>query len=906
MTRLYEPSLSGSTRSFPARSPFGHLIDGEWPMRGRDRELERLRSLLRGDSSGVILAGPAGVGKTRLALELLRTAEREGLAAVRITGGRATAKVPFGALATLLPASDHGRATEVDHRTDLMRRSAAAIVERGNGRRPVLMVDDVHLLDELSAALVYQLVTRHDAFALATLRTGARAPESVVALWADGVVERVDLAGLDAAAIGEVVSGVLGGPVDAAVLAELVFRCQGNVLFLRELVLGALEDGGLSDSDGIWHLARPLHPSERLSELVEARWGQLAPPERQLLDLVSFAGVIGPAELDALSRTEAAESLERKGILETSRNGARLEIRLAHPLYGDVARSRIPASRVPSMARSLAEVVEGKGARRREDTLRVATWRLDGGGASPEPMLAAARTARWRYDFPLAARLSEAAVRAGAGFDAALLAAQVAGLEGRGAQAEAQLTVLAAKATDDTERALVAIARLDNQVYFLGQIPEALVIADEADAAVTDLTWRDEITAKRGGLLLAMHGPRAAAEAVAPLLVQADGRGLVWACVIASYGFGRMGRIEEALAVAERGHAANLELAMPMEWYPWYHLFHRGEALAHAGRFIEADTLATRRYEQGLAERSAEAQAFFAWQLCKRVGERGHVRAAIHYGHEAVALFRQLDRPQYVGFCLGYVALAHALGGEPEQARTALADLDALGLPETHFMGVDLLQARAWTALVSGNARDARRLLTAAAATGEEIGDIVGAASALHGLARLGAAAEVSDRLAGLGAVIEGELITARAAHARHLADGDAARLEHTSSDFAAMGADLLAAEAMADASQAWRHTGDIRRACEAERHARTLLARCDGAVTPSVQRIGLRVHLTPAETDTALLAASGRSNKEIADQFRLSVRTVESYLQHVYAKLGIRSRAELPGALETSDGAIG
>ncbi|MGH9005013.1 MAG: LuxR family transcriptional regulator, partial [Acidimicrobiia bacterium] len=142
--------------------------------------------------------------------------------------------------------------------------------------------------------------------------------------------------------------------------------------------------------------------------------------------MVSFGEPLGPAELTALADPNLAEILERKALLMCRSDGRRLAIRLAHPIYGDVLRARIPALRCRSIARSLAEATEATRPQRREDTLRVAAWRLDGGGARPELMLAAATTARWHGDFPLAERLARAAIDAGAGFEAALLAAQLA------------------------------------------------------------------------------------------------------------------------------------------------------------------------------------------------------------------------------------------------------------------------------------------------------------------------------------------------------------------------------------------------------------------------------------------------------------------------------------------------
>jgi DNA-binding CsgD family transcriptional regulator len=61
--------------------------------------------------------------------------------------------------------------------------------------------------------------------------------------------------------------------------------------------------------------------------------------------------------------------------------------------------------------------------------------------------------------------------------------------------------------------------------------------------------------------------------------------------------------------------------------------------------------------------------------------------------------------------------------------------------------------------------------------------------------------------------------------------------------------------------------------------------------------RIGGRTRaegLTPAERRVAELVAGGRTNREVAAALFLGERTVETHLSHVYAKLGVRSRAEL------------
>ena len=63
--------------------------------------------------------------------------------------------------------------------------------------------------------------------------------------------------------------------------------------------------------------------------------------------------------------------------------------------------------------------------------------------------------------------------------------------------------------------------------------------------------------------------------------------------------------------------------------------------------------------------------------------------------------------------------------------------------------------------------------------------------------------------------------------------------------------------------------------------------------MTPALQAVDVRARLTPAERETASLAAGGRTNKEIARQLVLSSRTVENRLQRVYVKLGISGRME-------------
>lgn len=866
----------------------------EWLFAGRADELKRLRQLvIRTESGGVVLAGPSGVGKTRLAVECLRLAERAGVVTARVTATRAAAELPFGALAPLLPDTDRVPGA-VDDRADLLRRWGRALVERTGGR-PVLLVDDAQLLDGSSAMLVHQLVAGRAVVVVATVLAGAPAPDPVAALWKDGLAERIDIGGLGREAIAELLPTVVGGPVDPVTVTELTERCRGNVLFLRELVIGALDDGSLVNDGGIWRLQHALAPSARLAELVEARLGSLDDDERGLLELVAYGEPLGHAELVALADLDLVERLERRSLLASRMDGRRLEVRLAHPLYGDVVRARTPALRQRRIARSLADVLVATGSRRRDDALRAAIWHLAGGGARPDLLLAGAWSARWRYDFPLAERLARAAVAAGAGFDAATLAAELAGLQGRTEQARRELAELAEQASDDDQRGRIAIARDDNLAVWTGQ--DRLRILDEAGKAIRDPRWRDELAARRVSALTGPHGPQAAVAVAEPLLARATGSALVRVCVSAAMSFARLGRIQEALETAARGLAAQQALSTPTAWYPWWHAVTRCNALAWAGRFHEADVIIDEHYQQALADRSAEAQGMFALVSAMAVSERGGVRTALGRAREALALHRQLGRPLFMRADHLYCALALALSGRADQAAEELAALDALGIPLS-WLTVELLEVRAWATAAGGDLPQARDRLEQAVALAVERGDMVGQASALHALARLGDAGQVCDRLAAVAGQIEGDLAPARAAHAEALAHADASGLEKVSRTFEAMGADLLAAEASADAAVVHRRAGELRGAAAAQRRSGMLVERCEDPVTPALQAIDLRARLTPAERETAGLAASGRSNPQIADELCLSRRTVENRLHRIYEKLGITGRDELAQAL--------
>jgi ATP/maltotriose-dependent transcriptional regulator MalT len=868
-----------------------------WPLVGRSRELELVGDVLAGDErSAVVLSGLPGVGKSRLAAECLNLAESRHLATARIQASQAASQLPFGALAPLLPI------TSVPARepAGMLRSARKAIVALGEGRRLVLMVDDAQLLDESSATLVHQLASTRSAFVIATLRAKQPAPDPIVGLWKDELAERIEVQSLGGETIETLLSGVLGGPISAATLHQLIDRSAGNALYLRELVLAGVESGSLHDEDGIWRLTGSPEVSSRLVELIEARLAGVQDPERKVLEALAFGERLGVHCLQTLTTAVRLEELEERGLIITAYDGRRLEATLAHPLYGEVIRARIPAFRSQLVRQNLANRVQIVGARRREDALRFATWRLDAGGdMAPDLMVSAAMTARNRWDLALGARLAEAAIRAGGGFDAALLKAEIAVLQGSGRVAEEQLAGLLPLASDDDQRVRVVEARVDNLISRLGCTDEALRVTEEAEPLITDETARDRLLAKRAFALHMGGRLHEAIDVLEPVLARSKGPAFAFAWYTGGACMARTGRFAEALVLSEKSEQifAGAEPGH-RSFRPYLSSVVRCSVLTASGRLAEAMELAANEYGVGVATESRTIQALFSLHLARTKLVMGTVAAAARHALEARNLFREKQWLNLSRSALTQLALAHALGGSPELAAAALAEIDALQLPEEDLNAVELQRARAWTAVAAGDLAGAHVHLEGAAALANSRGDLVWEAEILHDLARLGWARAAAPRLQELASLVEGNLVPARAEHAAALVAEDPDRLQHVSVAFETMQAWLAGAEAAAAAAVALRRAGDPRRAAAGEVRAAELARRCQGAVTPAVRTIETQALLSSREIEVAALAAAGLANKEIARRLSVSVRTIENHLQRVYEKLGVARRADLAQAL--------
>ena len=117
----------------------------DWVTVPEEPLLGHLEAAVR-SGAGAMLVGPAGVGKTSLARAAVANLAADFTRVVTITGTAAASAVPFAAFGDLIEVVDTGKTAAV---------LRAARESFGDG--VLLLVDDAHALDKLSAALVHQL-----------------------------------------------------------------------------------------------------------------------------------------------------------------------------------------------------------------------------------------------------------------------------------------------------------------------------------------------------------------------------------------------------------------------------------------------------------------------------------------------------------------------------------------------------------------------------------------------------------------------------------------------------------------------------------------------------------------------------------------------------------------------------
>ncbi|MFF7546496.1 LuxR C-terminal-related transcriptional regulator [Streptomyces canus] len=372
-----------------------------WPFTGREDELELVRRSVAGGRHGIVVTGPAGRGKTRLVTEAVR-----GTDCARVAGTPETRGLPFAAFAHLVPENA----------------SLHRAVQLLSGAR-LLLVDDAHLLDDASAALVHQLAVHGRTRLLVVATDGTRAPGAISRLWTGELLPRLTLEPLPREETAQLLAAGVGG-LEALTVNRLYRMCRGDLRLLRELVDAVREQGpaARATDSAEWEWRGPVPVTATVRERTEHLLDRKGPGERETLDRLAFGEPLpvpaGTLDLDALERLEA------DGLVHVDEQGT---ARLAHPLHAPVLRAaagrlktrrlaRTPADCAAALETETAALARAIGERDvRDVSAPVGEWLLDEGTGVPARHAAVrARFARLRGELREAAAWAREGLRAAA------------------------------------------------------------------------------------------------------------------------------------------------------------------------------------------------------------------------------------------------------------------------------------------------------------------------------------------------------------------------------------------------------------------------------------------------------------------------------------------------------------
>ncbi len=765
-------------------------------------------ALVASDVSGAIIHGAAGVGKSRLAAEVIASAASRGWRTGTATASAAAAAAPLGALAHLLPRE------VVDVRADpvtLFATVAAAFGDGAGDRRFVLVVDDIPRLDPTSLTLLGQLLDARSIFLVATVRSGEGSGGLVRDLLRRAHLVRVDLDDLTASDVDRLLPLALGSPVEPAAATALWNASRGNPLILRELVSGARANRQLVETHGVWGLLGPLPTTPTLVDVVESRLATIGEGGRRALDYLAVRSPVGLLELEALFGRSSVEEIDRAALVTVEFVQRRVEIGLVHPMYGEVLRDRLTPLARRQLLLDHVRRVAAHGARRREDVLFVATAQLDAGAtADPAFLQAAMRLARYGHDHAQVIRLGEVAITSTTSSEMVLLLAEAYHELGQYEDAERVLAGhVVGAATDERVELELASMRVRNLVFGLRRRDAALEVLHEARQRLRSTTMRDELVTDEAIVWMFSGQPLDALAVLDSISADPEPRAKVLHDIVATLALIATGRCETAVTMARTSYAEHVALGDVVAIaHPAVHVIHRVHALTEAGRLEEADRLARRAHEQAIGAAGAPVgQLWFAFWVGRVALLRGMPNTARRWLAEAETLARQTGYEGQRRLVLSFLVTAFSWLDDRSGATAALAELDALE-PWAYYLG-DQEIGRAWAAVaVDRNPSRAGEILRAAADQAADVGIRVSEARLLFDVARLGDPASVSDRLIALADVCESRLVGAYAKAAAALADGSGDRLREAADDFEGVGATLFAAEVTIAAAAAHRREG--------------------------------------------------------------------------------------------------
>lgn len=857
---------------------------------GRTAELAAARAAIDAGVT-VALVGPAGVGKSSLAGRVCDELDGLGHPVRRIAGRESTRVIPFGAYGELLgDGPPHLAASSV----------IEALSVGASGRRPVLLVDDVHALDDASLGVTHQLVHDDRLHVVLTIRSEGRLDGAVGSLCSGPRVTRIDLDPLADGEVGRLVEDLVGGPVESATRRQLADVSGGNPLFINELVTGSLAAGVLAARDGVWRFNAPLVGTPVLEDLILSRYAPLDPVDRDVIETIALAGGLPLAVVEHLAPIAVLESLERDGavVVREGADGPH-SVDLSHPLHGEIIRGRTPALTRLRLSRLLAHAVDAVPAGTVDD-LRAALWQRDGGQEpSADRLLAAARLALDRNDTALAGALAEATLDHQRTFDGYAIACWCRAERGDHAGAHALAESAIDALEDPWQRTAMALRMAEERWWGEGVGADGRSGRDlllDARHLLPTGPWQDMLQAQALAFDVLDGSVDRALVGSTPFHACSDPRVAAIGSLVRSLALTFEDRADEAVDVA-RAARDTITRADASYGDPEIHQLAEVLAIAFGGDFRVADEVIAAVHDVTATRPGLQARGWAAAVRAFVLLPRGRLVDASRFAAEAEATWREVGLPRLSRWATIASAQAAVEQGRLDDARAALARLAAV--PAERFRLFEPLAHRAagLVDVVAGSTERGVTTLRAAFHDALDSGRITMAVLIAHDLTRVGALAAATEAFRAVPA--GGAFTETCRSYADAAATGDVDRLITAAESFTSLGADLYEVEAYARAAGVATRAGRTRDARRLVALAGTAAERCQGehALAPSIGG-GRPTGLSPREHEVVRLAAAGHTNRAIAEELVISERTVENHLYRAFTKLGVTTRADLAGAV--------
>ena len=851
-------------------------------MIGRDDEVVEVNRLFAQNGvQGVVLAGRAGVGKSRLACEAVQAAASSGWAVRAVAATETSQVIPLGAFARW--TDDLGGEPHA-----LARRVVDALTLNAQPGRLLVFVDDAHLLDNLSALVVHELMQSKAATVIVTIRTGEPAPAAVTALWKGGLVRRREVGPLTRADSEQLLWATLGAVPDGACGDALWRLTAGNVLFLRQLVEQELQAGRLVTDAGVARWQGNPEISGSLADLVDAQIGTVREDIRDVVDVVAVAQPIDWHCLRLVADQKSIEYAEQRELVRVSGD----EVFIGHPMYAEVRLNRCGTSRLRRLRGQVAIAMKDGGSPAKV-MKRGLLWLDSDLPPEPDVLLSAATAAISLLDFETAERLFTAASEVGVGAQAQVPLAFSLFMMQRGSRVAEILDEVEADEAAQSAFINDVVMRASNLLWPMRSPDQSWQLIDDAlNTARGPL--RQQLLVFRANQLALAARPNEVIEVMAGVDYQdLDHHGAAMGYGAESLAYGELGQPDTAVAKAQ---AAGLALDMTAQGQNLRQTLAEFQtfALTAAGHLADAVAQAQSHYD-GHRGDPTPAQAVAAEILGMAALAAGDLRGALRHLPDDTSVETANAFHVVNSFSRFHLLRAQALArtGDAPGADRALKTARAHRHPAYVFVTPTEILAEAWLAAIQMRTTEARRLANDAAEFARDHHQLAREVWCLQTAVQFDDT-EAAGRLTELATLVQGPRAAIAARYATALSTDQADGLAAVSLQFEVMGDLLTAADAAGQAATSYRRQGRAGSAMTSAASAKRLATLCGGATSPAITAAPVAPPFTNREREIAALVAQGLSNRQIAESVSLSVRTVESHIYRAGNKAGVAGRSGL------------